>query len=153
MFNSHCIHSFELSMQTCYLFLGVLMGCKSSLFRMQARFMFSKHFLQNLASLLAYLNMKRKSEVKWSEVKWSEVKWSEVKWSEVLVAHSYRTLWDPMDQDTPGSSVHGILLGKILEQVAISFSRSSSWPRDWRDPGLLLCRKTFYHLSQQRLIF
>ena len=31
----------------------------------------------------------------------------------------------------PGSSVHGILQARILEWVAIPFSRGSSWPRDW----------------------
>ena len=30
----------------------------------------------------------------------------------------------------PGSPVHGIFQARILEQVAISFSRGSSWPRD-----------------------
>ena len=30
----------------------------------------------------------------------------------------------------PGSSVHGILWARILEWVAFSFSRASSWPRD-----------------------
>ena len=30
----------------------------------------------------------------------------------------------------PGSSVHGISQAKILEWVAISFSRGSSWPRN-----------------------
>ena len=40
------------------------------------------------------------------------------------------TLCDPMDCSLPGSSVHGILQARILEQVAISFSRGSSWPRD-----------------------
>ena len=30
----------------------------------------------------------------------------------------------------PGSSVHGILWARILEWVAIPFSRESSWPRD-----------------------
>ena len=38
---------------------------------------------------------------------------------------------DPMDCSPPGSSVHGILQARILEWVAISFSRWSSWPRDW----------------------
>ena len=32
---------------------------------------------------------------------------------------------------SPGSSVHGIFQARILEWVAISFSRGSSWPRDW----------------------
>ena len=40
------------------------------------------------------------------------------------------TLWDPMDYSPPGSSVHGILLAKILEWVALPSSRGSSWPRD-----------------------
>ena len=41
----------------------------------------------------------------------------------VLVAQSYRTLCDPMDYNPPGSSVHGILQARILEWVAISFSK------------------------------
>ena len=40
------------------------------------------------------------------------------------------TLWDPMDCSPPGSSVHGILQARILEWVAMSFSRQSSQPRD-----------------------
>ena len=39
------------------------------------------------------------------------------------------TLCDPMDC-SPGSSVHGILQAKILEWVALPYSRGSSWPRD-----------------------
>ena len=46
------------------------------------------------------------------------------------VAQSCPTPWDPMDCSPPGSSVHGIFQGKILEWVAISSSRGSSWPRD-----------------------
>ena len=49
----------------------------------------------------------------------------------VLVAQSCPTLCDPMDCSPPGSSVHGILQARILEWVAISFSRRSSQPRDW----------------------
>ena len=36
-----------------------------------------------------------------------------------------------MDSSPPGSSVHGILQTRTLEQVANSFSRRSSQPRDW----------------------
>ena len=36
-----------------------------------------------------------------------------------------------MDCSLPGSSLHGISQAKTLEWVAISFSRGSSWPRDW----------------------
>ena len=40
------------------------------------------------------------------------------------------TLWDPKDYNPPGSSVHRILKARILEWVAISFSRGSSRPRE-----------------------
>ena len=40
------------------------------------------------------------------------------------------TLCDPMDYTPPGSSDHGILQARILEWVAISFSRGSSQPKD-----------------------
>ena len=46
--------------------------------------------------------------------------------SEVLVAQSCPTLCDPTDCSLPGSSVHGILQTRILEWVAIPFSRGSS---------------------------
>ena len=50
--------------------------------------------------------------------------------SESEVAQSCPTLCHPVDCSPPGSSVHGILQARILEWVAISFSRGSSWPRD-----------------------
>ena len=62
--------------------------------------------------------------------------------SESVVAQSYPTPCDPMDcsnpkdcsdpmnYSPPGSSVHGILQARILEEIAISFSRGSSQPRD-----------------------
>ena len=43
---------------------------------------------------------------------------------------SCTTLCIYMDCSLPGSSVHGILQARILEWVAISFSRGSSQPRD-----------------------
>ena len=47
---------------------------------------------------------------------------------DVCVNHqSCLTLCDPMHCSSPGSSV----LARILEWVAISFTRGSSWPRDW----------------------
>ena len=46
------------------------------------------------------------------------------------VSHSVlSTLCDPMGCSPPRSSVHGILQARILEWVAIPFSRESSWPR------------------------
>ena len=53
-----------------------------------------------------------------------------ISWSEVLVAQSYPTLCDPMDCSPPGSYVHGIFQARILEWVAISFSKGSSKTRD-----------------------
>ena len=48
----------------------------------------------------------------------------------VLVSQSCLTLCNPMDSSPPGSSVHGVLQARILEWVAIPFSRRSSQPRD-----------------------
>ena len=45
-------------------------------------------------------------------------------------AKSCLTRYDPMDYSPPASSVHGISEGKILEEVAFSFSRGWSQPRD-----------------------
>ena len=57
------------------------------------------------------------------------------------------TLYDPMDSSPTGSSVHGVVLARILEWVAISSSRGSS---QTRDRTLISCvssisRWTFYH--------
>ena len=49
----------------------------------------------------------------------------------VLVAQWCLTFSDPVDCSPPGSSVHGILQARILEWIAISFSRGSSQFRDW----------------------
>ena len=47
------------------------------------------------------------------------------------VSHSVmsNSLW-PHDCNPPGCSVHGILQARILEWLAIPFSRGSSWPKD-----------------------
>ena len=53
-----------------------------------------------------------------------------------------------MDCSPPGFSVHGILQVRILEWVAISFSRGSSiFPTQGSNPGLPHCRQILYHLS------
>ena len=49
----------------------------------------------------------------------------------VLVAQLCPTLCDPINCNLPGSSVHRYLQARILEWVAIPFSRGSSWPRNW----------------------
>ena len=50
--------------------------------------------------------------------------------SESEVSQLCPTLCDPVDYSPPGSSIHGILQARILEQVAISFSRGL------HDPGI-----------------
>ena len=52
--------------------------------------------------------------------------YTEMKWSEL--AQLCLTLCDPVDP--PGSSIHGIHQARVLEWVAISFSRGSSRPRN-----------------------
>ena len=63
------------------------------------------------------------------------------------VAQSCPTLCDPVDCSLLGSSIHGILQARILEWVAISFSRGSSQPR--LNLGLLHYRQMLSHLSHQ----
>ena len=48
---------------------------------------------------------------------------------ELLVAQSCLIQYDPMDCSLPDSSVHEIIQARILEWVAIPFSRGSSQPR------------------------
>ena len=43
-----------------------------------------------------------------------------------VIVQSCPTLWDPKGYSLPGSSVHGIFQARILERVAISYSRTSS---------------------------
>ena len=57
-----------------------------------------------------------------------------------LVAKSCPALGDPIDCSPPGSSVHGIYQTRILEWVAIFFSRGSSWPRDWTQVSCIIGR-------------
>ena len=55
--------------------------------------------------------------------------------------------WDPIDCSPPGSSVHGILQARILEWVAMSSSRGSSWLRDWTPNSNVSCigKQVLYH--------
>ena len=89
------------------------------------------------ARILEWVAISFSSDKVWNE--WSG-------WSEV--AQSCPTLCGPMDYSPPGSSVHGILQARILEYVAISYSRASSRPRDWTWVSLP-CRQTLNHLNHQ----
>ena len=65
----------------------------------------------------------------WRSQSWMSL-WRPTRPPESEVAQSCPTLCDPMDCSPPGSSVHGIHQARILEWIAISFSRGSSQPRD-----------------------
>ena len=60
----------------------------------------------------------------------------------------FATLWTV----APGSSVHGILQGSILEWVTIPFSRGSS-PTQRLNPDLQHCRQILDHLSLQGSLY
>ena len=75
----------------------------------------------------------KKQNIKWFKLKKSREKIRRaLLWAE-LCACSVSRVWlcDPRDCSLPGSSVHGISQARILEWVAISFSRGSSRLRDW----------------------
>ena len=50
-------------------------------------------------------------------------------------------LCDPMDCSLPGSSIHGIFQARVLEWVAISFSRRSSQSKDWTQVSHIVGRR------------
>ena len=62
----------------------------------------------------------------------------------VCVSHLIMSdsLW-PHGLYTPGLSVHRILQARILEWIAISFFRGSSWPGDWT------CISCIFFISRQ----
>ena len=65
----------------------------------------------------------------WQFLHWDTGFWNLENWRvKVLVTQSCLTLCDPMDYSPPSSSVHGIVQVRILEWVAIPFSRISFQP-------------------------
>ena len=60
-----------------------------------------------------------------------------VKESESEVVQLCPTICDPMDCSLSGSSIHGIFQARVLEWIAIAFSRGSSLPRDRTLPPAL----------------
>ena len=61
--------------------------------------------------------------VSWNLTAWEETSSEALKLGLVLHAQLYLTLCNPMDYSLPGSSIHGILKARILEWVAIPFSK------------------------------
>ena len=75
--------------------------------------------------------------------------------SEKCVWVSCLTLWDPMDHSLPGSSIHGCFQARMLEWVAISYSRGSSRPRDWSRGCCISCigRRILYHRAMWKALY
>ena len=69
------------------------------------------------------------TELNWTEC-WQQHEATDTHTLLVLIAQSCLSLCDPMDCSPPGSSVHGMSQAGILQWLAISFSRASSWARD-----------------------
>ena len=77
----------------------------------------------------------------WTELNWKMCSTSNQVWilflhftshsTCMLLLYSCLTLCNPMDYKLPHSSVHGIILARILEEVAIPFSGGYSRPRNW----------------------
>ena len=72
---------------------------------------------------------KHKRDQEGNKTALEKINYMEIYNSESEVAQSCPTLCDPVDCSLPGSSIHGILQARVLEWVAISFSRGSR-PRD-----------------------
>ena len=72
-------------------------------------------------------------------ITWEHILWK-VKKVKVKFSQMCPILCNPMDCSPPGSSVHEIPQARILEWVAILFSRKSSWPRDRTWISCIACR-------------
>ena len=72
-----------------------------------------------------------------------------------VCAQSRLTLCNPMDCNWPGSSVHEILWARIVEWVAISYSRGSSQSRDQTRVSCVSCvgRQILYHCATWEALF
>ena len=97
--------------------------------------------LWNTYLMMAYLLGGRKKKWTWAAVLLDYLR------VHAKLLQSYLAFGDPMDYSRPGSSVCGILQARILEWVAMPFSRGSSWPRDRTCVSYISCigRHILYH--------
>ena len=70
-------------------------------------------------------------------------------WTTSMCACSVESDCDAMNWSSSGSSVHEISQARILEWVAISSSRGSSWPKDRTHDFCISCigRQILYHFT------
>ena len=70
---------------------------------------------------------------------------------DLLVTQLCLTHCNPIDCSLPGSSVHRILQARILEWVAMPFSRESSKPRNWTQVSRIAGRLFIVWATQEAL--
>ena len=102
------------------------MFCMSDIFRKRKNV--KKYIIQNPGSLINYIYIYIHTH---THTHTHTQTHTHIYIMKVLVTQSCLPLCDPMDCSLLGSSVHGIFQTRILEWVAISFSRGSSNPREW----------------------
>ena len=71
-----------------------------------------------------------------------------------MLTQSCPTLCDSMDCSPSGLSVHGVSKARILQQVATSYFRGSSWPRDQTCISCVSCtgKQILYHCTSEAIV-
>ena len=96
---------------------------------------------------------KNQTQLKWLNTREEYIRPQNMEFhAHAKLLQSCLTLCDPMDCCPPGSSVHEILLTRILGCVALCFSRGSFWPRDQTHISCIAV-KSLYRLSHQGMWF
>ena len=117
------IHTYKISM--CMFLLAQVGRCIPSLLENNTKCR-RYHYCRN-----DYLNLKNNVEMDDTSITLAQCDFFIIlKWSESEVSQSCLTLCNSLDCSLPGSSVNGIFQARVLEWVAIFFSRESSQPRD-----------------------
>ena len=85
----------------------------------------------------------------WTELNWIILTTNVLKLSLHVLSRSVMSnSCDPMYYSLPGSSVHGISQARILEWIAISFSRGSSQPRDQTHVSYTSCLASIFFTTE-----
>ena len=85
-----------------------------------------------------------------SNIVTNSIKTSEKKSAVCVLSHVWLSAGPWTIYSLPGSSVHGIFQGRILEWVTIFYSKGSYQPRDWTHVSCIACigRWILYHWHQ-----
>ena len=109
---------------------------------------YHNHCLLILKNFHIWEESRQSSSIRALVVNWGNGGFLCIWMSAFTASHSFRVVeslshvllfCDPMGCSPPGSSVHGISQARILGWVAVSFSRGSSWPRDWMRVSCVPC--------------